>query len=193
MNWITDRTYAFIHLLKNNVSESTVYTDPETGKEYTYTDIVDRGTLSVSTLLRWQSNIEEMSVELLKARVLSNLSNISLNTDPDIIYKRIVCTYPGQPINCTASLVKVDKYQNSYTYANTTIQDNQVYQFIKWFNDLINISGIDTSKYNIPVNTEYLHYVQLNDLEAAVQEAYSKLTTPQIIYSGNYISNQFNI
>lgn len=179
MQWITDRDYIYIHLLKNGANKATTYTPPNTDIVYTYEDILDRGTLSINTFKRWRTNYIEMLNKLLELRIITKAPEIIDITNLKELQTRIKCTYPGKPFKCE-DIGKI----------TTTYKDNPMYQEIRGFNFIINISGIDVSKYNIPQNTEYLHYTQINDLETAVQEAYNKLTAPQNIYANNYISGQ---
>lgn len=177
VTWITDRDSIFIYCLKNNI---TSYTDWETGKTYNSRDILNRSTIDYVVYRRWRANYTTMLNILTSLRISTTLPVVPTFTNI-ILMNRVNCTYPGKPI--------ISKYD----IKETTQNDNPYYYMFNFFNHIIKLSGIDTSKYNIPETTEYLHYSQVNDLEAATQEAYEKLISPQLIYANTYISGQFTL
>lgn len=177
VTWITDRDSIFIYCLKNGI---TSYVDPETGKKYTNRDILNRSTIDYVGYRRWRINYTAILNNLTSLRISTTLPVVPAFTNV-ILTNRINCTYPGKPI--------IYKYE----IKETTETDNPYYYMFNFFNHIIKLSGIDTSKYNIPETTEYLHYSQVNDLEAATQEAYEKLIKPQLIYANTYISGQFTL
>lgn len=168
MNWYYNRIPEHITAVKQGYASS---------------EIKENITICPQLLSRWKTNIDAINI-LLESKgyneqyLYSRVPEIPLD---DVT--RIKCTYLDRPIIVQGNAVII----------RPPISYNPVQPYFDYFNKVLYISGIDLTGYDIPQNTEYLMYTQINDLELAMEQAVEMIenaTFASIHSSGISISGE---
>lgn len=180
VDWITDRKIEHVNLCKNNEINPTETYYSEGDGEHTGQWFLERGTLTLSTLQRWQKNFEEMSVELKDKYDLKSEEPKGIDGESALVSWAYM-DYRVNPFSDPAPTYAILPKVTTVDFKGTEVRqnflgfENVVAHYINEMLRMIWESHIDTAGLDLPNSADYLVYSNLNDLEIAVQLAYPVL------------------
>ena len=180
VDWITDRKIEHVNLCKNNEINPTETYYSEGDGEHTGQWFLERGTLTLSTLQRWQKNFEEMSAELQDKYDLNSEEPKGIDGESALVSWALM-DYRVNPFSDPAPTYAILPKVSTADFKGTEVRqnflgfENVAAHYINEMLHMIWESHIDTTGLDLPNSADYLVYSNLNDLEVAVQLAYPVL------------------